>query len=572
MPNLTQPSDNQALADRELEELCRILIGADRERVAEALNRLQERGQFVDWQSQTLADAMRLALARDPSFEQTMGTMISKGVHRTVERDSAAFGRALAPAMGPAIRNSVWMMLQGFLQSIETVVDQQLSWRSVRWRIEAWRTGRSFAQVAFLHTVLFRVEHVFLLHRKTGLQLLHATRPGVIAREPDLIAAMLTAIQDFLRDAFEAPKDDSATSFSINEMSVVVENGNHAALAAVVRGQPRGQIRIKLREALDGIETMMSSSLSDFDGETDHFEAVRPQVEMCLTESQRAREQGSSSSKKTGKKKDSLVLRWILLTGVLALVTWWIIASVATATQRQRFEDFVAALQLEPGYVITSSLIEDDAVTVHGLRDPMARPFATLANSHSVAAMATAHLQDYHALHEQFFAKRVEHALRMPDGLSFELESRNLVLHGTASHAALTRTAAIAAAIDGLAEIDMSACIDSDQVAFDEKAAELQAFEPTVDALRDADSEERRVLVRIVHELMTHAARLDQRLSLRASFVWWSPDETSKAARGARELIAELVRLHGFTISLHDYVSDPAVSAGTLRIVAVLGG
>lgn len=561
---MTQAKDSPQLADQELDELCRLMIGADRERLRQAIERLQERGQFVDWQSQTLADAMRLALARDPAFAESMGTMISKGVHTTVQRDSAAFGRALAPAMGPAIRNAVWMMLQGFVQSIETVVDQQLSWRSVRWRIEAWRTGRSFAEIAFVHTLLFRVEHVFLLNRDNGLQLLHATRPGVIAREPDLITAMLTAIQDFLRDAFEAPESDSATSFSINELGVIVENGNQAALAAVVRGQPRAEIRLQLREALDRIEITMAGPLAEFDGDTDPFEAVRPQLDSCLMESQR----GVSDAKQ--KKKGSKAVRFGLLTASLGLATWWIISLVSTANLRGRFEGFVAELTETPGYAITSSEIGDDAVIVHGMRDPLAQPFEEIANHHSVADLVTVHFQDYHALHPEFIARRVRQTLKPPQGVALEFNGRALILRGSASHAWIERTAAIAAAIDGIESVDIEGCLDLDLQAFESAAARLLAADPSITELQDADSEQRRELVQHVRELTTHAIRIDRRWTLRASFVWWSANERSSAAQAARAVVADLSRIYGMEIELRDYVSDSKVTDSTLRFRALL--
>lgn len=556
--------NNHQLADHELDELCRLLIGADRERLRNAIERLQQRGQFVDWQSQTLADAMRLALARDPAFAESMGAMISKGVHATVQRDSAAFGRALAPAMGPAIRNAVWMMLQGFVQSIETVVDQQLSWRSVRWRIEAWRTGRSFAEIAFVHTLQFRVEHVFLLHRGNGLQLLHATRPGVIAREPDLIAAMLTAIQDFLRDAFEAPAEDTATSFAINELSVIVENGNHAAMAAVVRGQPRAEIRLQLRDALDRIETTMAGPLAEFDGETETFEAVRLQVEGCLTQSQR------TSSAAPAKKQGSKAVRWGLLTGSLALLTWWLIGAFVAAAQRERFRGLLAAVTAQPGYVIAHSEINDHTMVLYGMRDPLARPLELLANEHGVADLVTAHFQDYHALHPTFVAQRVERTLQLPAGVRYELRNRELVLHGEAPHAWLDRTKAIAAAIDGIESLDLSGCIDKDQRAFDQTAAQLLAASATVTKLADADSEARRLMTQWLRDLNAQAARLHRPWQMHASFVWWSADASSSAAQAARATVAELSRGYGMPIELRDYVSDAGVTDGTLRFHASL--
>jgi OOP family OmpA-OmpF porin len=552
------------LAQQELDELCRILIGADRDRLREAIERLQQRGRFVDWQSKTLADAMQLALARDPEFAESMGTMISKGVHTTVERDSAAFGRALAPAMGPAIRNAVWMMLQGFVQSIEAVVDQQLSWRSVSWRIEAWRTGRSFAEIAFVHTLLFRVEHVFLLHRDNGLQLLHATRHGVLARQPDLIAAMLTAIQDFLRDAFDSPETDTATSFSINELSVLVENGNHAALAAVVRGQPRAEIRMQLREAIDRIETSMAAPLADFDGDTAPFEAVRPQVEACLTESARGRDEGRKQQRRRG----SPVVRFALATMAVGLITWWVIASVAASAQRERFERFVAALQREPGFAITHSERSSEAVVVHGLRDPLARSFEAVAAEHSVSTLATGHLQPYHSLHEPFVARRVQQALLPPDGVTVALQDGRLTVTGAAPHAWLAQVRVVAAAIDGVAAVDVSACTDLDVLAFERAAAALHDLDPTLEQLRERDGDARAALATAVRRLSDLGHLADRRWALHADFVWWSADDQSASAQEARALVGELSRQLGRTVSLQGYRSDQSVPNATLRFSA----
>tara|TARA_R110002072_G_scaffold4174_9_gene29636 strand:- start:23127 stop:24806 length:1680 start_codon:yes stop_codon:yes gene_type:complete len=557
--------DSPRLADHELDELCRLLIGTDRERLKAAIERMHDRGQFIDWQSQTLADAMRLALARDPTFADSMAALISKGVHTTVQHDSTAFGRALAPALGPAIRNSVWMMLQGFVQSIETIVDQQLSWRSVRWRIEGWRTGRSFAEVAFVHTLLFRVEHVFLLHRSNGLQLQHCTRPGAIAREPDLITAMLTAIQDFLRDAFQASESDAATSFSINELSVIVENGNNAALAAVVRGQPRAEIRLQLREALDRIESTMTGQLAKFDGDTDPFEAVRPQLEACLTESQRT---GVADAKK--KKKRSKVIPFTLLVATLGLITWWIIGLVATATLRGRFENFVAELTATKGYAITNSEIRDDAVIVHGLRDPLAQPFEEIATKHSVKDLVTTHFQDYHALHPEFVAQRIRKTLKPPAGVEFDLDGRTLHLRGSASHAWLERTGTIAAAIDGISSVDITGCTDLDLQAFQEAAARLLAADPKVALLQDANSEERRTLVQLVRELTMHAIRIDRNFTLQASFVSWSDDTSSSDAQAARAVVADLSRIYGMDIQLSEYVANTGATDSLLRFTAKL--
>ncbi len=52
------------------------------------------------------------------------------------------------------------------------------------------------------HTMHFRVEHIFLIHRKTGLLLAHSAAPEASAQDPQLVSSMLSAIQDFVRDSF----------------------------------------------------------------------------------------------------------------------------------------------------------------------------------------------------------------------------------------------------------------------------------------------------------------------------------------------------------------------------------
>ncbi|MFK7739228.1 MAG: hypothetical protein AB8H80_02805 [Planctomycetota bacterium] len=558
--------------DPELDELCRILVGADRERLQQALARLEDRGAFTDLQSQTLANAMQMALARDPAFADSMGTMISRGVHSTVNRDSAAFGRALAPAMGPAIRNAVWMMLQGFVQSIETTVDQQLSIKSLRWRFQALRTGRKFAEIAFVNTVLFRVEHVFLVHKENGLELLHATRPGVIAREPDLITAMLTAIQDFLRDAFEADDSQATTSFAVGDLSVVIENGSQAALAAVVRGRPRAEIRMQLRESLDRIETTMANQLKDFDGDTEIFETVRPQLEACLLESQ-------IQAETEQKKRRPPVVRWVALAATLGLLTWWAIAAIAANARRSQLEAFVAKLHAEPGIVITDSSIEDGHLSVRGLRDPLARELALIAATNGVGDLVTADFQPHQSLHESFVAKRIERTLQPPRGVTFELVDGRLAVGGQADHSWIERTRTLAPAFTGVQAIDLRDCVDLDRRAFDETAAQLHALEPELRHLR-ADQDDKRLtsdhgatheqLVRILRTLQAQAQRLDKRLEVSADLIWWSADVSSAAAKDARKLAREVGREVAMALPIKDYVSDRTIPHARLRLSARL--
>ena len=52
------------------------------------------------------------------------------------------------------------------------------------------------------HTLVYRVEHVFLIHRHTGLLIANAASQDATSQDPQLVSSMLSAIQDFVRDSF----------------------------------------------------------------------------------------------------------------------------------------------------------------------------------------------------------------------------------------------------------------------------------------------------------------------------------------------------------------------------------
>lgn len=548
----------QAHTDAEIEELCRLMLGLDRGRLLAALERLEDRGAFTEMQSRTLSDAMRLALQRDPGFAASMGEIISKGVHATVERDSAAFGQALAPAMGPAIRNSVRLMLQGFVNSIEAVVDQRLSWRSVKWRIEAWRTGRSFAEVAFRHTLLYRVEHVFLVHREDGVQLLHVSPQDVVTREPDLIAAMLTAIQDFVRDAFDAEAGDTLSGFAVGDLRVIVESGSHAVLAAVVRGKSPSTLRLQLREALDRIETSVGSQLQRFDGVVDGFEVVRPHLEECLVKSELP---GRGAARKRTR-----WVPWALFGAAVLTLVWLSLGWIDDAATERRFAVFVDELEREPGIVITAVETTASGWRLRGLRDPLSVEIGPLAAAHQLGSRVEVDMQPYHALHPRFVAQRVEAALAPPPEVTVTMNGERLVLAGTAGHEWCRQAAAIARAYPGVGEVDVTALQDADELAWSAAASELAAASrPMADLLRGY-GDDHRWLTEVARRLAAAGRILGRPTTLRCTVVLPAGDDAAAAAiREARKL-AESVEL---PVEIGAAEADASVTERVMRFEAV---
>ena len=80
-----------------------------------------------------------------------------------VRDEPRIWAEALLPALLPAVRIAVSSALRGMVDTLNQVLEQSLSLRSWKWRVEAWRTGKTFAEVVLLRTLVYRVEQLLLV-------------------------------------------------------------------------------------------------------------------------------------------------------------------------------------------------------------------------------------------------------------------------------------------------------------------------------------------------------------------------------------------------------------------------
>ena len=170
-----QPAGPTTAADEGLAELRRLLLGPDRLDVADLRRRLDDPAVRAAELSPLLADAIRLRDHPDPRLIDALTPPFEAAFKTSVQRDPQQLVDAISPVMGPAIRKAISDALQRMVQSLSTAMEHSVSPRGLGWRLEAVRTGKPFAEVVMLHTLLYRVEQVFLIHRTTGLLLQHLT-------------------------------------------------------------------------------------------------------------------------------------------------------------------------------------------------------------------------------------------------------------------------------------------------------------------------------------------------------------------------------------------------------------
>ncbi|MDY6994123.1 MAG: hypothetical protein SVR94_16175, partial [Pseudomonadota bacterium] len=184
---------------------------------------------------------------------------------------------SLFPLLGPTIRKSVSETFKDLLQRINTLLEHSIFTRKgLIWRFQAWRSGYSFAEIVLMHTLVYRIEQVFLIHRQSGLLQLHVSMDDVEIGDRDAVSAMFTAIQDFIRDSFSTSKEEELDSVEIGQFTVWIERGPYAVLACVIRGNAPRHFRYSMKITLEHVHARYASLLEQFDGDNLALQSCKP--------------------------------------------------------------------------------------------------------------------------------------------------------------------------------------------------------------------------------------------------------------------------------------------------------
>lgn len=427
-----------------LRELREILLGSRSAQLEDLQRRLDDPRQRSAEMSRVLSEALELRARQDDSLTRVLAQPVGTLLKTLVREDPSLLVDILFPVIGPAIRRAIADALKQMIQRFNRTLEQSFTLRGLKWRFEAWSTGRSFGEVVLLHSLRYSVEEVFLIHGESGLLLEHAFRKSATARDPELVSGMLTAIREFVQDSFEAETHEGVSRMEVSDLTIWIEQGPSAVLAAVVRGEPSEDLRESLQEVLEEIHRRFGEALLHFDGRVAPFEGTRPLLSRCLLEQHQPPRRP--------------ILAWTAIASVVALVLallGWTLVSSAQA--RARWNDYLARLSDEPGIVVTSTQREGGRYSVQGLRDPSSRDPGALLSASGIAPDAVEfHWKGFLSMEPKIVLARSLRLMDPPDSVQLSLEGETLRVSGSADPDWILRARREGLAIAGVSRIDLS--------------------------------------------------------------------------------------------------------------------
>lgn len=388
---------------------------------------------------------------REEILAQSMQRPVEICIQQAIQKDVRPFANALFPLIGPTIRKSIAEAFKDLVQRINMMLGQSIfSKQGIVWRIQAWRTGQSFAEIVLSHTLAYRVEQAFLIHRHSGLLILHAHLEGIDIGDSDAVSAMFSAIQDFVRDSFSANKEEELESVEVGDFTVWIERGPYAALACVIRGTAPRHFRQLMQEQVEAIHARCGPLIEQFDGDNAALLYCKPMLDHTLR-----------TELKSAARPRWMTPQLASILGGLALIGG--VSGYIHFGYQARLQNYIHALQETKGIVVVSSEYQDGQWVIHGLRDPLAESPRNIAQRFQLdEAEVVFKEKPYLDLDPHFVERRIHQWLKPPNTIQLVFVGNVLHLKGHANQSWIDKMNERIGSLVGVGEINVEALVNTD--------------------------------------------------------------------------------------------------------------
>ena len=440
----------------QIDELRQIIVGGSAEQLAELSNRIED----LEHRTNDVAEVLSPAIDKEVSQggERLVASLtkpVTLGLKRAVRSEPEEYAEILYPVMAPSIRRAITQALSSLLLTINRSVESATTFSGLGNRFRSWRTGIPYAELALRESLVYKVEHAYLIHRQTGLLVEDVSDSDSETLDSDAIAAMFSAIQAFVQDSFSTGNDARLTDLKVGKHNVWVAHGQQLMLACVITGDAPEAFKSNIYDTLDRIRTTYSVAIADFQGNNTDFLGVDSLMQPLLQIELKDIDENQKVKQKSG----IPIWLWLLLfCGLVYFGYQW-------AQKKEKVSNVEHLLRGQPGIATTHVYWQDDQIVVKGLRDPDAEiPYAKLESYGISEGLLSLQTIPFRSLEIEMELQRFNKELDLPESVYLSERNEKIYLYGKAPIAWLevndTRIRQLAA--DGRMVIsDLGASIES---------------------------------------------------------------------------------------------------------------
>ena len=402
----------------QIDELRKIIVGDNSEQLSELKQRVESLDARTRDVAEVLAPAIEQGIKDNDNLVNALKAPVSEGLKQAIRAEPNEYAEILYPAIAPSIRLAISQALSSLLVTINQTVESATSISGLRTRFESVRTGVPYAELLLRKSLLYRVEHVYLIDRDSGLMIAECDSGEDEALDSDAVSAMFSAIQSFVQDSFSGDDSDQLTDFKVGSHTIWIAHGPRAMLACVIFGDAPETLKTQLYDCLDKVRTKYAQQLASFNGDTSEFVSIDLELEPLL--------QVQLNENLSQKQGDIVGTKSDVMSAFLAIV----IASVViflffkSMDQGSKLSTIHHYLNATPGIVVTNTYWQGGGIVVEGLQDPDAEIPYTLLKEFGIE-ISTVHLQTtpFRSLEPTMEKQRFIKGFVPPKGVMIELNN-----------------------------------------------------------------------------------------------------------------------------------------------------
>ena len=127
------------------------------------------------------------------------------------------------------------------------------------------------------------VEDVFLLNHRDGVLIKHETRRLRPDVDTDILSGMLTAVQQFVKDALRGDDYADLNEMTVGHMHILIGRGKWLVLAARIEGDGSGSWTARIERCIKDMEDHHWDQLEDWDGDMSLARVLTPYIKKLIS-------------------------------------------------------------------------------------------------------------------------------------------------------------------------------------------------------------------------------------------------------------------------------------------------
>jgi hypothetical protein len=189
-----------------MHQLRDILLRDDRETLSAVKRVLEDKTLLSDKISPIVEE--HLEMMRQ-NFPQEYEKLVNKMIEQKLKSSQTEILEVIYPALGKMITKFISLQFQLLKESIDQQMKSMFSTKNIMDKLRYRFSGVKSADIILAAADVPRVEEIFVVQKNSGLLLGSAALYPTENR--DAVVGMLTAIKDFVEDAFEKDREDLET-------------------------------------------------------------------------------------------------------------------------------------------------------------------------------------------------------------------------------------------------------------------------------------------------------------------------------------------------------------------------